>query len=174
MGHMNAASDSSNKPTTHRPDPARIDRILRRRSYGVLSTVSPAGYPHAAGVIYALAGDHLYINTAATSRKARNIEQCDRIAMVIPVRRVPVGGPPSAVQFQSTATLLAPSSDTVGQLLEQGQLGSITGHGELELPDSCFLQIALPDRLVTYGLGMPLLQLIRHPLDAAGVVDRRH
>ena len=34
---------------------------------------------------------------------------------------------------------------------------------------ACFLQIALPRKVVTYGLGMSLLSLIRDPMSAAGV-----
>ena len=57
-------------------------------------------------------------------------------------------------------------------LLEAGQLKSITSHGELDLPDDCFVRIPLPDRLLTYGLGLPLRRLMRDPLHAAGVTER--
>ena len=40
----------------------------------------------------------------------------------------------------------------------------------MELDGGCFLRLALPDRLVTYALGMSLWRVLRNPLDAAGEV----
>ena len=45
---------------------------------------------------------------------------------------------------------------------------SVTGHGELELPGGVFIQIALPRKVVTYGLGMSVLSLMRDPMNASG------
>ena len=55
--------------------------------------------------------------------------------------------------------------------LDAGDLKAITSHGELDLPDGCFVRIALPDRVHTYGIGMPLLELVRHPLDCGGTAQ---
>ena len=167
---MNTINTTS-EPATHYPDHRAVYRLIARRSYGILSTVSSNGNPHAAGVVYELVGNDLYVNTRRTSRKARNIAHQSKVAMVVPIRRVPVGGPPSAVQFQSTAHLLRPQDSGIMELLAEGHLKSITSHGELDLPDTCFVRIGLPSRLHTYGLGMPLLELIRHPLDGAGLVE---
>jgi hypothetical protein len=114
----------------------------------------------------------MYVNTTSTSRKCANVAAESHVAVVVPIRRVPVGGPPSAVQFQTTATVLDIGSPEIGRLLAAGHLKSISSHGELDLPDSCFIRIDLPRRLHTYGLGMSLLALIRDPLGAAGVVER--
>lgn len=62
----------------------------------------------------------------------------------------------------------------VRRLLGAGRLRSISGHGALELPDDCFLRVTPPERVLTYGLGMSLLRLLRDPLDAAGSVALRH
>ncbi|MGF1600294.1 MAG: pyridoxamine 5'-phosphate oxidase family protein [Acidimicrobiales bacterium] len=169
--NISTSGTTDTSTTGHRPDPRAIRRAMAKRSFCTLATVSPAGRPHVAGVIYGLVGDALYVSTERTSRKARNIAHSPHVAVVIPVRRVPAGGPPSAIQFQATATLLAVDDPEIERLRSAGTLGSITGHGELDLPDSCFVRIALPRRLHTYGLGMSLLSLIRHPLDGAGQVD---
>jgi hypothetical protein len=81
-------------------------------------------------------------------------------------------GPPSTVQFQSRAELLDLDSPEITGLVGSGELKALTSHGELDLPDGCFVRIPLPKRLHTYGLGMPLLELIRDPLSAGGVVVR--
>ncbi len=162
---------STETQTVHHPDPAMIRRQIAKRSFAMLSTVSPAGVPHAAGVLYELVDDALYVNTLRTSRKARNVAGSQRVAVAIPVRRMPVGAPPSAIHFQSRASLVAVDDPTIVDLVARGRLRSITGHGELDHPDGCFVRIELPRRLHTYGLGMSLTTLARNPLAAAGVVE---
>lgn len=136
----------------------------------MLATVSPAGRPHVAAVIYEHVAGRLYISTISTSRKARNVADESHVAVVIPVRRLPVGAPPSTIQFQATAALLAIDSDEIVALSGDGRLGAITGHGELDLPDSCIIRIDLPQRVHTYGLGMSLWELARDPLGGSGEV----
>lgn len=161
---------TTNSPPTasHRPDPSRISRAISRRSFCTLATVSPAGRPHVAAVIYELVADRLYISTIASSRKARNVADQPHVAVVIPVRRLPVGAPPSTIQFQATAALLAVDSHEIVALSRDGRLGAITGHGELDLPDSCIIRVDLPRRIHTYGLGMSLWELARDPLGGGG------
>ena len=45
-----------------------------------------------------------------------------------------------------------------------------TSHGELDLPDDYFIRISPGHRLITFGLGMSLLSLIRDPRNAGGTV----
>lgn len=156
-------------PARHSPDPAHVERAIGKRSFATLATVSPKGRPHVAGVMYELVAGRMYVNTQRTTRKARNVAANPHVAVAIPVRRVPVG-PPSLVHFQATAEVLAIDDPHVLELLDAGELTAITSHGELGLPDDCFVRIALPARLHTYGLGMSLRELIRNPLDAAGAV----
>lgn len=157
-------------PALRRPDPAQVRKAIDQRSFATLATTSPAGRPHVAGVLYEAAGDAIYVSTMRSSRKARNIEANPNVALVVPIRRLPVG-PPSTVQFQSTAELLDRDGPEIRALVEAGELDSITGHGELELEGGCFLRVGLPRRLVTYGLGLPLRTLISDPLSAGGVVE---
>lgn len=145
---------------------------MAKRSYAVLSTVSPAGFPHGAGVIFQAVGTTLYTSTILTSRKARNIQANPKVAITVPIRRLPVG-PPSAIQFQGTATILDLDDPELRRLAQAGKLKAVTGHGELELPGGCFLRIEPGRRLHTFGLGMSLLSLIRDPLSAGGLVDLR-
>ena len=142
---------------------ARTLRAIQRRSFAILATVSEAGYPHAAGVAYCAVGTTLYVNTMRSSRKARNVAAHERVGIVIPVRRVPVG-PPFTVQFQGRATLLATDDPEIRDHLAHGRLGKITAHGELDEPDGCFVRIEPERRIHTYGIGVPILALARDPL----------
>ena len=161
--------------TTHLPpstladaegDAAQRQRTLRaiqRRSFAVLSTVSPAGFPHAAGVAYCAVGSTLYVSTERGSRKARNVAADERVALVVPVRRLPVG-PPFTVQLQARATVLAVDDAEIVDLVAAGALRRITGHGELDLPDGCFLRIVPNGPVHTYGIGVSALAVARDPL----------
>jgi hypothetical protein len=156
-------------PAHFRPDPDLVRRAIERRSVATLATVSGSGRPHAATVLYQCVDDTLFVSTHRESRKARNVAGQGRAAVTIAVRRLPVG-PPASIQFQTTAALCANDDPEILELAAAGGLDRITAHGELELDGGCFLRFPLPSRVVTYGLGMSLWQLIRNPLDAAGEV----
>lgn len=165
-----SATTDAPVPIPLRPPVEVVRRAISKRSFCTLATTSPRGRSHAAGVLYATVDDVLYVSTTASSRKARNVEANPLVAVCIPIRRLPVG-PPSSVQFQGRAELLALDDREVLALAGDGRLKAVTSHGELELPGGCFLRITPNGRLLTYGLGMSVLQLLRDPLAAAGVVD---
>ena len=155
-------------PTVHTLDARAVLETIGKRSFATVATTSPEGWPHAAGVLYAMSGDALYVSTMRSSRKARNILANPKVAVSVPVRRAPVG-PPSNISFQTTARVLDLDDPELRAAAASGDLRSVTGHGELELPGGVFLRIALPRKVVTYGLGMSLLSLMRDPMHAAGV-----
>lgn len=87
-----------------------IDRAVRRRTFGTLSTMDRRGAPHATAVIYAVSPPDqpltLFVTTRSTTAKVHHIREHPEVAFVIPVpHRLPVF-PPSAVQFQGLATIL--------------------------------------------------------------------
>jgi len=138
-------------PATPPPAPSPSSSVrsaLERRSFAVMATTSPKGRPHAAGVLYKVVDNGVWINTLRSSRKAKNIAANHHVGLTVPVRRVPVG-PPSTIMFQATATIVALDSPAVKALCADGRLKSLTSHGELELADGCFVRIALPRRLRT-------------------------
>ncbi|MFN2503182.1 MAG: pyridoxamine 5'-phosphate oxidase family protein [Acidimicrobiales bacterium] len=158
--------------TVHPANP-QLDQVVRaiaRRSFCTLATASATNRPHVAGVLYVADANTLYVSTMRTSRKARNIAENPRVFVCVPVRRLPVG-PPSTVQFAGNAEILTTGDAAIVRLVEAGRLKAITRHGELEAPDGCFLCITPTGKLHTYGLGLPLRQLIRDPLNASGSVE---
>jgi nitroimidazol reductase NimA-like FMN-containing flavoprotein (pyridoxamine 5'-phosphate oxidase superfamily) len=60
-----------------------IERALRRRKFGTLSTLTEQTRPHATGVVYAVSGVSeplvLYVTTRTTTRKARNVAVSRRV-----------------------------------------------------------------------------------------------
>ncbi len=167
---LDGMSTASTSPTVFHPDPSVVRRALEHRSVATLATVSAAGRPHAATVLYQCVDDALFVSTHRESRKARNIGGHNWAAITIAVRRLPVG-PPASIQFQTSAALLANDDPVVVDLAAAGRLDRITAHGELALDGGCFLRLPLPARAFTYALGMSLWRVIRNPLDAAGEVN---
>lgn len=159
--------------TTNTADPALAPaarRAIEKHSFGVLATTSSQGRPHAAGVLYQLAGGSLWISTIRSSRKALNIADTGQAALSIPARRIPVG-PPSTVQLQGRAELVELDDPTLLGLAADGRLDNVTGHGELELDDGVFVRLHPPRRVPLYGLGMSLWAFARDPLGASRVAE---
>lgn len=158
----------------HAPRSVPLDTVTKamgKRSFCLLATVSSANRPLAAGVLYEAVGTTLYVSTDRSSRKARNIAENANVAVNIPVRRMPIGAPPSLIQFQGVGEVLANDDPEIVKLLEAGRLKGITGHGELDRPGTCILRITPTRRINTFGLGMSILQFARDPLNAAGSVE---
>jgi hypothetical protein len=158
---------AASAPPVRVVDPALVRKVVTKRSYAVLASVSPAGRPHAAGVLYTVVGDDLWVSTHLESRKGRNVASTPHVGLTIPVRRIPLG-PPGAVQLQARAEVVALDDPRVGPLVADGSLDGITSHGELDLPGGCFLRLTPGRTIHTYGLGMSLWALARDPLGAAG------
>jgi hypothetical protein len=158
--------------TTVRPalqlEPSWVWKKIAKRSFCTLATTSAGNLPHVAGVLYAPVEGVLYVNTLRTSRKSKNITRNPQAFVCVPVRRLPIG-PPSSIQFGATVNIHEVDHPDIVRLVQSGALKSITSHGELDLPESCFLVITPNARMHTYGLGMPMHQLIRNPLEASGI-----
>jgi len=55
--------------------------------------------------------------------------------------------------------------------LDAGRLKRISSHGELEQPGSCFIRVTPARNVTTFGLGVPLRQMMRDPLGAGRRVE---
>jgi hypothetical protein len=141
----------------------RVRRAIERGSFCVLATSSAANLPHVVGVVYVEVEGLVYVSTLRTSVKARNVLANGRVAICVPVRRFPLG-PPFHVAFQGRAELCPPDDSRIARLLEQTRLRPITSHGELEHPDSVFLIITPGRTASSYGVGVPLRELLSDPL----------
>ena len=136
----------------------------------MLATSSAENRPHVAGVLYALVGRDLYVNTDLASRKARNIAETGRAAVCIPVNGAP-DAPPFTASLQGTAELWRTTTRSITELVADGRLAAITSHGELERPGTCFVKITPGRRVATYGIGVSAGQLAADPLSAFGSVE---
>jgi hypothetical protein len=156
-----------------------VERELRRRTFGTLSTLTEQGAPHATGVVYAVAARDeplaLYVTTRTTTRKVRNIRAHSEVAFVVPVPRPLLPAfPPRAIQFLGTATVVPGKHNGAVQAFSSSWfLRRIlaTEHRIVsEGGDLCFIRIRPEGRLFTYGMGMSVLDNLRRPRQAIGRV----
>jgi hypothetical protein len=151
-----------------------VESAIAGNWFGMLATTSTANRPHVAGVLYALVGRALYVNTDATSRKARNIADTGRAAVCIPISPAAgaeaPGAPPFTASLQGTAELLPNDHPEIARLVADGSLAAITSHGELERPGTCMVKFTPSGRVATYGIGVSAQELAADPLSAFGSV----
>jgi hypothetical protein len=149
-----------------------VRRAITRGSFCMLATSSSSNRPHVVGVLYAAVDGLLYVSTLEGSIKARNVRDNARVAVCIPVRRYPIG-PPFHVAFQGRGELRIVGDPRIERLLATKRLKRITSHGELDRDDSCFLIVTPGKRAASYGLGVPLRDLLRDPIGASRSVEVR-
>lgn len=147
-----------------------VEEALAGNWFCMLATSSEENRPHVAGVLYALVGRDLYVNTDRASRKARNIAENERVAVCVPVQAIP-DAPPFTATFQGTAVLLDNDDPAITSLVESGALAAVTSHGELERPGTCMVKITPGRRIATYGIGVSAEAFAADPLNAFGSVD---
>lgn len=145
-----------------------LEKIIRRRNYGVLSTISRDGRPHSASVLFAVSKTShvfcLYIITDQRTKKAGNIARNPNVSFVIPIpRRVGII-PPASIQFQGIAefhplddedSLEAYNSSVVLRRVLKLQLAE-------KKEVSTFIRIRPDPVIFTYGLGITMTRFLRH------------
>lgn len=135
----------------------KLKKIIAKKSFCTLATASKDGKPHVVGVIYKAVGLDLYIHAGIKSKKVRNIYENPRIAICIPVRKYPMG-PPYCIQFQGTGEVFPINHPEIVRLFQEGKLKKIG-----DIPQTCFIRARPEQKIFTYGLGVPLRTILRHP-----------
>lgn len=149
---------------------------IRKKNYGILSTISKDGRPHSTGILYAVSDEpfHLLLLTDKSSKKARNISRNPNVSFAIPIPRGFLRFiPPSSVQFQGKAEII-PLSEDVKKAFSMSLVLRQTfssAKATLDQPDgTCFIKITPDPIIFTYALGVPVMRLIKDPGSASGKV----
>ncbi len=168
-------NNTTSQPTTlqvpgdeHADRQARIiAKALRRKSFATVATASARGRSHCAGVVYDFVDGALWFHTMRDSRKGRNIADNPYVGLCVPYRRLPVG-PPYTLHFQGVAEVVDLDDPLALAHHRAGRLGSIAGHGAMEMEGACFVRISPTGVIHSFGAGVPVLDLARDPLQAGG------
>lgn len=145
---------------------SQVETAVRRKTFGVLTTIDSSGRPHSTGVLYGVAPPSspfaLFILTGERYVKVRNVRSNPAVSMVVTFpHRILSFVPASCVTFRGTAEIV-PVTDTDGvwafeqHRILQDNMDSIGGQ------EAVFLKL-IPDRKVLcYGLGIGLLEMKKH------------
>lgn len=158
---------------------ATVEKAIRRHRFGTLSTLNQGGAPQATGVVYAVSPPAepltLYVTTRRTNVKVGNILADPRVAFVIPVphRVLPIV-PPGAVQFGGVAEILDGKHPSAIRAFQSSWFHRRILAAEQrivsEQAEMCFITIRPLCALLTYGIGMTALDVVRRPRQAIGRV----
>ncbi len=139
--------------------PEEIWEHIRAWPFAVLGFVTVDNEARAAGVMYVVDDEKLYVLTGPDTWKVRHIQANPNVSVTVTVQRVPIRirqVPPAVITFAGKADVKA--TEDVG---EQVAKRLLRGYDQ-DIGPTCVIEIAPVGRFVTYGIGIPTL-MMRHP-----------
>jgi len=155
---------------------AFIEAQLRKKTFGVLSTISPGGSSQTTGIIYALsppgAAFRLYLITVRSYLKARNIARNPQVSFLVPYPHTLLPFvPASCISFSATAEI-APLDDPEGRAAFATNRILRMNLAETDsFEDGVFLRIRPKRSMHCYGIGIGLMTIARNPAEAGYSVE---
>jgi hypothetical protein len=142
-----------------------IEKQLRKKTFGILTTVTPQGRPHSVGVVYALAPPGqpfcLYLITRPVLKKARNIRDNPNVSFVVPFPHYLFRSiPPRCIQFQGKAELLLIDDPIVIKAFQSSIVLKRSMEHSLRLGESIFIRIVPGKKIFCFGIGANLLRFL--------------
>ena len=147
---------------------AFVEAQLRKKTFGVLSTISPAGSSQTTGILYALsppgAPFRLYLLTERSYLKARNISRNPQVSFLVPyTHHVLPFVPASCISFSATAEI-APLDDAEGRAaFDTNRILRMNLAEGSAFEDGVFLRIRPKRSVHCYGIGFGLMTIARNP-----------
>jgi uncharacterized protein YhbP (UPF0306 family) len=142
-----------------------LEKQLRRKSFGVVSTIAPQAKPHAVGVIYAVAPANqpfsVYLISSPTSKKVRNIRKNPNVAFAVPFPHYLVRSiPPACIQFQGKAELISSDKSDVTKIFQSSfVLRRSLRHG-VEMGELVFIRLVPDDKIFCWGISVRFWQFV--------------
>lgn len=142
---------------------------IRRNLFAVLGMVTAAGEARTVGIVYAVSGETIYIVTDRDAWKARHVANNPHVSLTIPIaKQIPllpwIKIPAATITFAGTATLQDAAS-APPEILRALFRGMEEKRSEVE--KMCLIVVKPKGDFITYGVGVPLMQM-RHPDQARG------
>jgi Pyridoxamine 5'-phosphate oxidase len=142
-----------------------IERQLRKKTFGILTTVTPQGRPHSVGVVYAVAPPGqpfcLYLITRPVLKKARNIRDNPNVSFAVPFPHYLFRSiPPRCIQFQGKAELLPIDDPIVIKAFQSSIVLKRSMEHSLRLGESVFIRIVPDKKIFCFGIGANILQFL--------------
>lgn len=128
---------------------------IEKWPFAVISFVTATGEARSAGVMYKVKDRALYVLTGPNTWKAKHIKANPNVSVTVTVQRLPIRvkqAPPAVITFPGIGSVLG--LDEVAEELRRDLL-----RGVGEIPDTCVIRIEPRGHFVTYGIGIPMMQM---------------
>ena len=143
-----------------------IEKEIRSKTFGILTTINSNGTPHTSGVLYGVSPTnselHLYIITSKKSKKTRNIQKSPSVSFIIPFPHHFLHFAPSnTITINGKAEILSfNNADLVDIFYKKRILRMIVQNiDEKEKDDIIFIKIKPDPKILCYGVGINVLKL---------------
>jgi uncharacterized pyridoxamine 5'-phosphate oxidase family protein len=142
---------------------------VEKELFAVLGMVNAQNESRTVGIVYIVQDQKLYIATGKETWKARHIRNNPNISITIPIsKRIPlmpwIKIPAATITFSGKAKLLEVTE--VSQEILRGIFRDMADNQKM-MADSCIIKVTPEKNFVTYGVGIPLMQM-RFPEKARG------
>lgn len=147
----------------------QVWQAVEKEMFAVIGMVTAKNEARTVGVVYIVQDHKLYIGTGKDAWKARHIRANPHVSVTIPIaKRIPflpwVKIPAATITFSGKASVLA-ATDAPRTLLQA--VFRQMAEDQAMVADSCLIEIVPEKEFITYGVGIPLMQM-RHPEKARG------
>ena len=142
---------------------------LKKELFAVVGHVTAKGEARTAGVVYIVHGRKIYISTRTEAWKTRHIRGNPHVSITVPIaKRIPflpwIKIPAATITFQGRATVFD-AQDVAGDI-QHALFRGFESDQEM-LATTSVIEIVPQGDFVTYGVGIPLMQM-RFPEKARG------
>lgn len=143
-----------------------VEQKIRKKSFGVLSTIDSKGRPHSTGIIYAVGPPEspfaLYSIVGANYAKVRNIKQNPNVSLVVTFPHYWIRfAPASYAMFRGTAEIIPFANEDAQWAMSQTRIGRMNLQTEAEDAnvEFVFIKITPEPTVFCYGLGFGIMEM---------------
>jgi nitroimidazol reductase NimA-like FMN-containing flavoprotein (pyridoxamine 5'-phosphate oxidase superfamily) len=143
--------------------------VINQELFAVLGMVTRSDQARTIGIVYIVRDQKLYIGTGMETWKARHVSKNPDVSITVPiVKRIPIMPwikvPQATITFSGTARII-PCPEAPHEL-NQAVFRHYADDKEF-MEDNCLIEVTPEGDFITYGIGIPLMQM-RHPHIARG------
>lgn len=143
-----------------------IEKKIRTKTFGILTTVNQDGTPHTTGILYTVAAPTsqfaLYFLTSEKYKKVRNIKKDPHVSFIIPFPHYCIRFAPSGtVTFYGNIELIPTDTPGILTLFQRKRiLRLITKEIKEDLTEPYIFMKMIPDpKVLCFGVGIGIIKL---------------
>ena len=150
---------------------AQVWREIEQNLFAVLGMVTPTDEARTVGIVYVVDNHRFYIGTHKVAWKAKHIASNPHVSLTIPIaKRIPfipwIKIPAATITVSGVAKVLE-NHEVKAEVLQKLYRDVVKDADEMA--KSCVIEVIPEKDFITYGVGVPLMQM-RFPDKARGRV----